>query len=263
MYQKLLSAFRRGGPCSTKTTRYWNIQSAANTTSKRVIAIAMALTFAASIFTAAPASAWGPISGRWPPNVAITLCKGTGWDSVTSVAWNTVHTAVFRWNNYNYGQPKFVDPTGPMDICEYIVSLNMTDGPPAQSATSYNAGYIAHVDTRFNYAARNRYWWYGSNQDCYVGVGNGCMMDAFTIAMHEAGHALGLTHNTRPEGDQRCVTGYYSTNSAAACDYYGEAVMHWNSGVEWENNALGYGYIHQGYRHLYPTADDLGALNQY
>ena len=203
------------------------------------------------VFPGPPPMGWdGPI-----PYCVRDLAKG-------SVAYNTAHSAVQRWNTLaNRGS------NGPgyfIHDC-FLASYNLYFPTDTSSVSWYggtgpywlSGGHITGTRTDINMA--HDWWKYGADQNCHFSwtTQPGCQPDFFTAVMHEAGHALGIGHNTT-SGTDRCNGGYYSTQSLAACDYYGEAVMHWSAGVE----RLGTTFTNaQGYRHLYPSTDDQGAYD--
>lgn len=210
-----------------------------------------------------PAAAYGPMNGSWQPlGRTVYYCESSpGTTFPYRSMWNTLKAAFSRWNGL--GQITLAETTG-SPACNITVFYTAI-GPPAQTAVVKDiSGHISYAQIYFNSTFGSDFWWYGAIQSCYVGISPGCHMDAYTIAMHEMGHAIGLTHNTSPPTDQRCVTGYYSTGggSGGACgSSYGIAVMHWNSGAEFTSDGIP-GYVNQGYRHANFSNDDLGAFHQ-
>lgn len=210
--------------------------------------------------TALPAGAWhywndATTPHYWPSgNVGYCISNAP-----TTTHRNSVIAMADRLNGY-LGNITLVNSSWPN--CPISITFgNFTDFDSIARTghAPFNGVYLTDADIQIN--TRYSMWQYGAVQDCYVGVAGGCLPDMRTIVMHEFGHAIGLGHNRGTENATRCVELYYSTQSLAACDYYGEAVMAWSAGIEFMNRGITGGFQHQGYRHDWPSQDDVLGLN--
>lgn len=223
---------------------------------RRMLAIVAAVVLTMSMV--APVGAYRYMTGTtqkssWS-DTTVTYCAQ---NAPSTTHYNTAMAAIERWDPYL--DRIALNPTDGSWGCQITLTFGrQVEGVAGYTGISLSNGVISDADIFIN-TGWVTMWQYGAEQNCYVGVGNGCLPNMWTIVMHEAGHALGLAHNTTVDSG-RCSTGFYSTGSLSACDFYGEAIMHWNAGIEFMNDDIGHGYIHQGYKHAWPAADDIAGM---
>lgn len=235
---------------------------------RKIIIRRMAAIVAAAVISMAfamPASAWhnwndSASNIRWP-NGDVSYCI---FGSPSTTHTNSAIAMADRLNGYLGNIRLVYAGTG---IGGAGCEISITMGSFSWFNNLATAGLVVGSDAIINDAdvyintGRFAMWQYGAVQDCYVGMGQGCLPDYRTVVMHELMHSIGFGHNRGTEDVQRCSIGFYSTGALSACDFYGEAVMYINAGVEFAflGNTRG-GYLHQGYRHEWPSEDDRNGL---
>lgn len=204
---------------------------------KRLAAGILALSLL--ILSATPVGAWGwyfADHATWP-NHDITFCFDPSaafpYDSMKA----TVRHGVAAWRDtganltlteVSYGGGM----GGQCGIKIHYLSFSARGWPVVYARTSpvEAFGMIYTADMYFNSDIGSRSWWYTSSQTAYNGcyVGITCKANAFAYATHEAGHAIGVGHDTT-DNSSHCNLGYVDTAVVNACDVYGESPMYWNA----------------------------------
>lgn len=204
----------------------------------------------------------------WPDgkdNFYVCIKQGDVWGFPSSTRQNKILAWMQTWEYVSGVYIGFwrigLNDNDCSNVANYDIVVSRADIGPASTTdinpgtpwTRVGANILIHDGA---YQAGNFYWGEGP-QDCVIGLTgpNGCDMDMKTIIIHEAGHALGLNHNSSK--NQRCYGGGRPEEMLDFCWSWGETMMHWNAGAEFQELNSTY-HPHQGYRHHLTYDDEAG-----
>jgi hypothetical protein len=213
-----------------------------------MMAVASVMTM--GILFVSPAAAYNPSGYKWDDTV-LHWCN----TNLNTAQYNAVTAGLQQWNGI--ANISFAPRVYPYSCDVYLEIEDTSTNVAAQTQLSVISGEIVQATIRFDESITNasHFWWSSSVEDCNVhGTGSPCHINAYTVAMHEAGHVLGFEHNGSPygscdvHGPDSGGTAYYSTAFVSACDTLGERIMYQYAGVELSNCGHCGFFPHQGFR---------------